>query len=43
MQALGRIEVVTATSMLGAASRDAYERARAWLAEQALPTDDGDG
>jgi SulP family sulfate permease len=43
MEALGPIEVVTATSVLGAASRDAYERARAWLAGQALPTDDGDG
>jgi SulP family sulfate permease len=43
IEALGPIEVVTATSMLGAASRDAYERARTWLAEQALPTDEGDG
>ena len=43
IEALGPVEVVTATNMLGAASRDAYERAREWVTEQALPTDEEDG
>jgi hypothetical protein len=43
IEVLGPVEVVTATNMLGAASRDAYERAREWVTEQALPTDEEDG
>jgi sulfate permease, SulP family len=41
LEALGPVEMVPATNVLGASSREAYERARAWLREQAPPTDGG--
>jgi SulP family sulfate permease len=43
IEALGPVELVPATSVLGASSREAYELALAWLAEQTLPTEGEDG
>ena len=43
IEALGPVELVEATDVLGASSREAYERAVAWLAEQDFPTEGPDG
>lgn len=43
IEALGPVELVPATNVLGASSREAYERARIWLARQTAPTEDEDG
>lgn len=43
IESLGPVELVEATDVLGASSREAYERALAWLAEQDFPTEGADG
>ena len=43
IEALGPVELVEATDVLGASSREAYERAVAWLAEQDFTTEGPDG
>ncbi len=43
IEALGPVELVEATDVLGASSREAYERALAWLAEEDHPTEGADG
>ena len=43
IEALGPVELVEATDVLGASSREAYERALAWLAEKDSPTEGADG
>ncbi len=42
VEALGPIELVEATHVLGASSREAYERALAWISEQTSPTEGSD-
>ncbi len=43
IEALGPVELVQATDVLGASSREAYERALAWLAERDFPPEGADG